>query len=83
MKQVHFLSGLARSGSTLLGSIVSQHPQIHVTPTSPLLDLLNYVNQALNTVEQQYTFDFDTVSTNIYLGLIDNFYQNKGSRPPG
>jgi len=75
MKQFYFLSGLARSGSTLLGSILNQHPSVHVTPTSPLLDLLNYANQALNTVQQQYTFDFKTVSTDIYVGLFESFNQ--------
>jgi sulfotransferase len=39
-KQFYFLSGLPRSGSTLLSAILNQHPKIYVTPTSPLLDLL-------------------------------------------
>jgi len=76
MKQIFFLSGLARSGSTLLGSILSQNPDIHVTPTSPMLDLLCFTNQALNTVEEQYTYDHKTVSDNIYNGLIESFYKN-------
>lgn len=40
MKQFYFLSGLPRSGSTLLSAILNQHPSIYVTPTSPMLDLL-------------------------------------------
>jgi sulfotransferase len=44
VKQFFFLSGLPRSGSTVLASILNQHPEIHVTPTSPLLDLL-YLNE--------------------------------------
>lgn len=76
MKKFHYLSGLARSGSTLLGSILSQHPLIHVTPTSPLLDLMNYMNQALNTVNQQYTFDFDTVSSTLYRDMYESFFKN-------
>lgn len=75
-KQIFFLSGLARSGSTLLGSILSQDPRIHVTPTSPILDLLFLVNTNLNNLNKQYTFDFKTVSSNIYDGLIDSFYKN-------
>lgn len=39
-KQFHFLTGLPRSGSTVLASILNQHPKVYVTPTSPLLDLL-------------------------------------------
>lgn len=40
MKTFYFLIGLPRSGSTVLSSILNQHPDVFVTPTSPLLDLL-------------------------------------------
>lgn len=39
-KQFHFISGLPRSGSTVLASILSQNPSVFVTPTSPMLDQL-------------------------------------------
>lgn len=42
-KQVYFLAGLPRSGSTLLTNILAQHPQIYVTPTSGILDMLAQV----------------------------------------
>ena len=38
MKTFHFLSGLPRSGSTVLSAILSQRPDTFCTPTSPLLD---------------------------------------------
>ena len=34
------MSGLPRSGSTVLASILNQNPEVYVTPTSPLLDQL-------------------------------------------
>lgn len=37
---IHFLSGLPRSGSTVLAAILNQHPQVYASPTSPLVDLL-------------------------------------------
>ena len=40
MKTYHFLAGLPRSGSTVLASILNQNPEVYVTPTSPMLDLL-------------------------------------------
>ena len=43
-KKFFFLSGLPRSGSTLLASIMNQNPEIYATPTSPMLDLL-YLNE--------------------------------------
>lgn len=74
MKTIHFLSGLPRSGSTLLGSLLSQNPQITATPTSPLLDLLCYTNESLNKINSSYTFDFEGLSSSVYKSLIESFY---------
>lgn len=41
MKQIVFLSGLPRTGSTVLGSMLNQHPNIHATTTSPVADLVS------------------------------------------
>lgn len=40
MKKIYFLSGLPRSGSTLLAAILNQHPSVHTTTTSGLLDTI-------------------------------------------
>jgi hypothetical protein len=40
MKMFYFLSGLPRSGSTVLSSILNQHSQVHSTSTSGLIDLM-------------------------------------------
>jgi hypothetical protein len=40
MKNIYFLSGLPRSGSTVLAAILNQHPQVHASSTSGLLDIL-------------------------------------------
>jgi len=37
---IHFLSGLPRSGSTVLSSLLNQHPEIHSTTTSGLIDIM-------------------------------------------
>jgi hypothetical protein len=39
-KRIYFLSGLPRSGSTVLAAILSQHPSLHASSTSGLLDML-------------------------------------------
>lgn len=76
MKKIFFLSGLPRSGSTVLGSILGQHPEISVTPTSPLLDLLCFTNEAFNEINKKYTYDEPVVAKNVYTGLIESFYKN-------
>ena len=73
---IYFLSGLPRSGSTLLGSILNQNPEVYVSPTSPLLDLLCLQNEALNRVTQQYTFDVENQSASIYTALPKAYYDS-------
>jgi len=73
---IYFLSGLPRSGSTLLGSILNQNPDVYVSPTSPLLDLFCLQNEALNRVKEQYTFDDAKQSESIYNALPKAFYQH-------
>jgi len=46
---MHFLSGLPRSGSTVLAAILNQNPKVHVTPTSGLIELMGAVAQRWET----------------------------------
>lgn len=39
-KQIHFVTGLPRSGSTLLCNILNQNPEFHATSTSGILDII-------------------------------------------
>lgn len=76
MKEIFFLSGLPRSGSTLLGSLVGQNPSFTVTPTSPLLDILCHTNDGIKALERQYTFDAEATSDRIYKGIVKSYYEN-------
>ena len=40
---MHFLSGLPRSGSTVLSSLLNQHPQVYSTSTSGLVEIMGAV----------------------------------------
>ena len=54
MKTYYFLSGLPRSGSTLLTSLLNQNPNIHASTNSPLLDLIHYTEEYLLYNSEQY-----------------------------
>lgn len=71
-----FLSGLPRSGSTLLGSIIGQRPDFTVTPTSPMLDLLCATNDTFRMLNERYTFDFETKTRNVYAALIEGYFKD-------
>lgn len=76
-RKYFFLSGLSRSGSTLLGSLLNQNPEFYVSPTSPLMDMYCIMGESLQKFKSNYTYDYDAVDTNLQEKLIDNFYENR------
>jgi sulfotransferase len=55
-KKFFFLAGLQRSGATLLSAILSQNPNIWVSPASPLLNLMTNAQLATSSYEN---IDYD------------------------
>jgi len=45
VKEIFFINGMPRSGSTLLCNILAQNPDFHVTPTSGLSELVRGIHQ--------------------------------------
>ncbi len=76
MEKIHFLSGMQRSGSTLLACLLNQHPEIHTTATSPLLDVVSSARNELEKSAEQYTFDFDEVNKKVTKSIINSFHEN-------
>jgi hypothetical protein len=76
MKTLYFLGGIPRSGSTLLGSILNQHSDIYVSPTSPLSDLVTNIEKSFDVLDQQFTFDRENISYNTYSSVLSNFYNH-------
>jgi sulfotransferase len=76
MKTLYFLGGLPRSGSTLLGSLLNQHSDIYVSPTSPLGDVVTDIEKSFNTLDIQFTFDRKEISYNVYKAVLANFYNH-------
>lgn len=76
MKKLYFLGGLPRSGSTLLGSLLNQHPDVYVSPTSPLGDLVCGIEKIFNEVDTQFTYEREKISFNVYNSVLHNFYNH-------
>lgn len=49
-KIIHFISGMPRAGSTILGNILAQNPRFHVTPTSGLIDAVLELRNKFNQI---------------------------------
>jgi sulfotransferase len=76
MEKIYFLSGLQRSGSTVISCILGQNPSIHVTPTSPLLDILHSANSKMDECVSQYTFNYELIKNDLTSGIINSFYKH-------
>ena len=75
MKKIYFLSGMPRSGNTLLGSLINQDEEINVTGSSVVCSIL----YKLSLVKEELAFkNFpDHVSfNNIYSNVFNSYYQN-------
>lgn len=79
-KTIFYLSGLPRSGSTLLGSLIGQRPDFTVTPTSPFLDLLCYTDEAFAKLDVTYTYEKNVISHNVYKSIVENFYNHVATK---
>lgn len=76
-KTVYMVSGLPRSGSTLLMNILGQNPEFYVTPTSGILDMLLQVR---NTWDKNQAFKAQDNETstrkkvNVLNAMFDGYY---------
>lgn len=68
------LSGIPRSGSQVLSSMLNQHPLIHATTTSPLVDLLEIVDREWHHLSQAMVNRNPAQFGNMTKGLIDGTY---------
>ena len=75
-KKYHFITGLPRSGSTLLTSILNQNPRFHSSITDPLATFVNGMLETLKTsIGAKAEFpEFRRVNT--IRGMIDGYYEH-------
>ncbi|MGU9859263.1 sulfotransferase family protein [Pseudomonas sp. LF245] len=77
----HFISGLPRSGSTLLSAILLQNPRFHAGMSSPVGPLFNGVlGQCSAGSEFGSVIDADT-RRRLLRGLFDSYYADKTATP--
>lgn len=75
MKKIYFLSGLPRSGNTLLSAILNQNPSIYSSPLSPLLDNLLMLNSQKSS-ESALVTDFEENMNNAMTAYVSGYYKN-------
>ena len=80
------MSGLPRSGSTLLTALLNQNPEIYASTNSPLLDTIHYTEEYLLYKSEQYKATpnpegaykvISSISNNYYFNIPQNIIIDK------
>jgi len=74
MPKLHFISGLPRSGTTLLGAILRQNPRFHAGMTSPVGDMLSALMTEMSGKNDFSVFIDEPQRQAVMRGLFRNYY---------
>lgn len=75
----HFISGLPRSGSTLLSAILRQNPRFHAGMTSPLADMLNVLIAEMSGKNDFSVAVSDAQRADVLRAVVQGFYRRYGA----
>ena len=75
-KTYFFLSGLPRSGTTLLGAILEQNPNIYVGATSPVLEFLVNFDNSFNFNKTYHAFPKEDFRVRTISRIPDDWYSD-------
>lgn len=73
--KIHFISGLPRSGSTLLGALLRQNPRFYASMTSPVGSLVNRMLEAMSEDNEFSVFITPEQKRALTLTIFSTFYQ--------
>lgn len=76
-EKIFFISGLPRSGSTLLGAILRQNPAVSAGMTSPMYSLVTGLLPRLSNANEFNVFISDEARLRLLRGLFENFYADQ------
>jgi sulfotransferase len=71
---IHFISGLPRSGSTLLAGILRQNPRFHAGMTSPVGSMYMALEAAMSRRNEAAVFIEDAQRRAVLSGLFSSYY---------
>jgi len=74
-KQFFFLTGLPRTGNTLLSSILNQNKNIKVSPYSIMPEILNKIDDIKNSINYKL-FPLEKNVNNVLKNAFNNYYKD-------
>ena len=73
--RLHFISGLPRSGSTLLAGILRQNPRFHAAMTSPVGALFSVMLNAMSHGNETALFIDEAQRKDLLASLFESYYR--------
>lgn len=78
--RLHFISGLPRSGSTLLAGILRQNPRFHAAMTSPVGTLFGVMLNAMGHGNETALFIDEAQKKDLLAAIFERYYRPHGER---
>jgi sulfotransferase len=78
--RLHFISGLPRSGSTLLAGLLRQNPRVHAAMTSPVAGLLEVLLNAMGPQNETAVFLDEARKAAILRSVVDAYYRPQADK---
>lgn len=72
---IHFISGLPRSGSTLLAGILRQNPRFHAGMSSPVAAMYMALEKSMSRRNESAVFIDPVQRRDVLTGLFSNYYR--------
>lgn len=76
MRKYYFMSGLPRSGSTLLSAILNQNPKFYSGPSSPVVPTMLAIEESLANDELYLAYPKREQAIKIISSVLENFYSD-------
>lgn len=77
MSRFHFISGLPRSGSTLLAALLRQNPSFHAGMTSPVGALFSGMLNQFSAGSEYAPLVDQSMRRRLLRGLFENYYEDQ------
>lgn len=74
MRSIHFISGLPRSGSTLLAALLRQNPRFHANMSGPLAGMASAMLGEMSDRNEFSPFITDEQRRRVLRGLFESYY---------
>jgi sulfotransferase len=76
MKNIHFIAGLPRAGTTLISNILKQNPEIHSESVSSLASIFGSINASWSSLEQNQEYPNYDAKKGVLSSVLQGYYQH-------